>query len=362
VSQQRPIYFNGKFYAGRLNGVHRVADRLIRECDRLLEALPIDQRPEAILFAPENSTWLPKLNAIQIRLIRNAGQFWEQCILPARSRNGVLVNLANLAPIFHHRKLTMVHDAQFLMPDCGYPLRQRLGYRLLSPNIARSSRYTLTVSDYSRRMLDKLGVARPEKTIVIANGADHILEVAEDSRLRNDLHLVENGYVVMFGSSKPYKNNAVVFAAFADGKLGPTKLVVVGMSEAELRHAGLHVPEGTVFTGKINDRTLRGLLAQATALAFPSKTEGFGLPPLEAMLCDCPVVTSPAGAIPEVCGDAAIYAAVDDPAAWQQAIEALRDNAPLRSEKITAGRQRANLFTWKAAGQRLYDVIEEVRH
>ena len=355
----RPIFFNGKFYSGGLNGVHRVADRLIRECDARLRDRPAAARAEAILLAPETSNWVPELAAIKVERVPAAGQLWEQLHLPRRAREGVLINLANLAPVRHRRKLTMIHDAQFLFSDCGYPWRQRVGYRALAPRIAASSEHVVTVSDFSRRMLDLFGVAAPERTRVIANGADHILDTPGDASLRQKLGLEPGRYVVMFGSPKPYKNNAVVFGAFAEGLVG-TSLVVVGPDRPELSAAGMTIPDAAVFAGRADDAELRGLLEGAIALAFPSRTEGFGLPPLEAMLCGCPVIASPAGAVPEVCTDVVLYAGVDDPAAWRAGIIRLRDDETLRQRKIVEGCAHAGRYTWRAAGERLMALIDDM--
>jgi glycosyltransferase involved in cell wall biosynthesis len=359
VTGAAPIYFNGKFYSAGLNGVHRVADRLIRECDRLLGLMPREIRPRAVLMTSAAAGWVPDLQVIERRDHVRTGQLWEQLTLPRAARDGVLVNLANFAPVFHRRKITMIHDAQFLFPDCGYPARQRRGMRLLSPLVGRSSTAVLTVSEYSRRMLDLFRVADASQITVVANGADHMREVEADDCLRQHLGLQQCGYVVLFGSGKGYKNNAVVFDAFTGLAAGsaPLRLVVIGPARAELETAGLHPPADTVFAGRPGDGALKGLLQQALCLAFPSRTEGFGLPPLEAMLSDCPVVASPGGAIPEACGDAVIYAGTDCPAEWAQAFRSLRDDPALRARKIAAGRVRAAGFTWEKAGRQLMDLI-----
>ncbi|AOR78987.1 glycosyltransferase family 1 protein [Novosphingobium resinovorum] len=356
----RPIYFNGKFYSGGLNGVHRVADRLIRECDRMLALIPLEHRPRAYLMTATKADWVPPLQAIERRDYARTDQFWEQVILPLASRDGVLVNLANLAPIAHRNKITMIHDVQFLFSDCGYPARQRIGYRWLTPLLGRSSKATLTVSEFSRRLLHQHAIADQGRTRVIANGADHILDAAEDNGLRERLGLIPGSYAVLFGSPKAYKNNTVVFDAFSSGAAAPTRLVVVGPQREALAAAGLRPPEGTIFAGRPDDGELKSLLGGAVAILFPSRTEGFGLPPLEAMLCDCPVIASPAGAIPEACGDAAIYAGTDRPDEWAEAIVRLRNDPALRAFKIAQGRRRAARFTWKAAGSGLMDVIKQV--
>lgn len=354
----RPIYFNGKFYAGGLNGVHRVADRLIREYDGLLAAMHPASRPLATLFVPRFRKWQPELKAIELVEEEAAhGQLWEQTRLPRLSADGVLVNLCNLAPLRHPRQLMLIHDAQFLFPDNGYPFRQRLGYRLLVPRMARASASVLTVSDYSRQMLDLLGVITRDHTRVLYNGADHILEQDADETIINSLGLTPSGYVMLFGSAKAYKNIAVVCEAMA--RSSEKTLVIVGSSLGALQAAGIALPERCTFTGNICDAQLRALYESAHCLAFPSRTEGFGLPPVEAMMCHCPVVASPAGAIPEICRDAIIYADVDDVDGWQQAISQL-GQAQLRQAKSTQGYQRAQQFSWKIACETLHSAILSV--
>ncbi len=354
-----PIHFNGKFYAGKLNGVHRVADRLIRECDARLAEMSVSARPEAILHVPTRRQWQLELSAIRLQEHERAdSQRWEQMVLPRLAAGGVLVNLANLAPIAHANKVLLVHDAQFLFPDSSYPWRQRTGYRLLMPLMARTSAAVLTVSDYSRQMLDVLGVCPRERTTRLYNGADHILDGDFDPAALVQFGLEPGGYVLMFGSQKAYKNVGVVLAAFAKGALAPLRLVIVGPSRGTLVAAGLVAPVETVFVGSCDDRVLQALYREAFALAFPSRTEGFGLPPIEAMLCGCPAVVAPGGAIPEICRDAALYADIDDPDSWLEAFLALR-NPGLRAAKIAAGRARAARFTWSAVGAQLVGILLE---
>jgi glycosyltransferase involved in cell wall biosynthesis len=352
----RPVLFNGKFYAGGLNGVHRVADRLIRECDALLASMPARCRPTARLIVPERRRWQPELRAIELVSVAGAdSQRWEQFGLPNAARDAVLVNLANLAPVRAKRQILLLHDAQFLFPDSGYPLRQRLGYRLLTPVMARRSATVLTVSDYSRQMLDLLDVAPRGRSAVLYNGADHILDTPADPDALAQLGLRPGGYVLMFGSAKAYKNNQVVFDAFAD-LFSAIRLVVVGAEQGTLKAAGLEPPPGVLFAGSCGDATLRALYEGAHSLLVPSRTEGFGLPPIEAMLCGCPAIVAPAGALPETCRDAAIYADVDDPTCWQSAIRSL-DEPALRSAKVALGKERAGHFTWARAGRELFGHI-----
>jgi len=354
------LFLNGKFYSGATNGVSRVADRLIRELDRLAVAGEAPAAWDMRLLLPRARNWAPPFAAIvPVPQWRGHSQAWEQFGLPIAARGGVLASFANLAPGFHGNKLTMVHDVQFRLSPESYPAKLRWGYRLLVPRGARSSRTVLTVSDYARDSLATFGVARAEATRVIHNGADHILETTADRVVLERHRLISGGYALMFGSVAAYKNAAVVFAAFARAELAGVQLVVIGPSRATLEAAQLTPPANTIFVGGIDDAGLRALYEQAHCLLYPSRTEGFGLPPVEAMMCGCPVIAAPAGAIPEVCRDAVIYAGVDDAQEWALAVLALREPG-LRAAKIAGGQARARAFSWAAAGTKLASVLTDL--
>ncbi len=126
MTAARPIYFNGKFYSRELNGVHRVADRLIRECDARLSERPPYQRPQAVLFAPADSAWLPELRAIRIERVGRGGQLWEQVMLARRASDGILVNLASseMKRLFDWKRIR--REARIITPE----FRIREGDRL----------------------------------------------------------------------------------------------------------------------------------------------------------------------------------------------------------------------------------------
>lgn len=354
------LFLNGKFYSGATNGVHRVADRLLRELDRLAVAGDAPAGWDMRLLLPECENWAPRFTAIVPFPQRHGHtQYWEQAILPVAARSGVLASFANLAPALHPRKLTMVHDAQFRLSPESYPARLRWGYRTLVPCGARSSRIVVTVSDYARDSLVTFGIARAETTRVLHNGADHILETAADHDLLARHGLAAGGYALLFGSVARYKNVAIAFAAFTRNELAGIPLVVIGPSRETLLAGGLAPPESAVFPGMVDDAGLRALYERAHCLLYPSRTEGFGLPPVEAMLCGCPVVAAPAGAIPEVCRDAVSYAGLDAAGDWVDAVLALRSPGT-RAAKIAAGRARARHFTWSAAGIRLAALLAEL--
>lgn len=351
----RGIVINGKFLGAGLNGVHRTAAQysaaLIARAGpgrvRLLAPRATPPDPDFPALVPEiRPGWF------------GAGQGWEMLTLPRLARGALLVNFCNLAPLLHGNSVVMIHDAQtFLYPD-DYSGRQAAAYRALLPLIAWRARHILTVSDFARESLVRHGIGRADKISTVHNGTDHILDHAADPAVLARHGLVAGGYALCLGSTKGYKNIRRAFAAFAPPAPGGLRLVVAGgPPPARYAEKGWLAPEGTVFTGFVSDGELRALYEGAAMFLFPSQTEGFGLPPVEAMHCGTPVIAAAAGAMPEVCGTAAVLVPPDETAPWRDAAEALLADPAARAARVAAGRARAAELGWAAAGDRLWSVL-----
>ncbi|OYW82435.1 MAG: hypothetical protein B7Z26_03280 [Asticcacaulis sp. 32-58-5] len=114
--------------------------------------------------------------------------------------------------------------------------------------------------------------------------------------------------------------------------------------------------------GPVSDETLSALMAHALCIAFPSRTEGFGLPPLEAMLLGCPAVVAPCGALPEVCGDAVLYADPDQPRDWARQITAFNRDPHLRQTYVSLGRLKASHYSWARTARQILDLLAPTIH
>ena len=170
--------------------------------------------------------------------------------------------------------------------------------------------------------------------------------------------LRRGGYVLAVGNLAPYKNLRTLLAATTLERPLAAEVVLVGGSSSKVfRDAGLELPTGVRLTGYVTDAQLRALYESAACFVFPSRYEGFGLPPLEAMACGCPVIASSAASIPEVCGDAALAFDCDDPRALRSQLDRLLGDPDLRARLADTGRLRAASYTWERAARGVLDAI-----
>lgn len=351
---------NGKFLADELTGVHRVGAELIRNCHQLLTEDPgIAPGLAMELWIPRKGREKAAALGVPYRIVAPLeGVAWGQITLPLRARGCMILSLGNVGPVLARNAVTMIQDAQIHSTPKSYGLLFRAWYRFHQPIAGRRHRRILTVSEFSRRQLAHYGVVSPEKVSVIHNGADHVLRDRPDHAVVARLGLAPGRYAMALANVQPHKNIGLLLEAFADPSMRDLTLVLFGAAGAEsFAEAGLPVPPNVRFTGRLRDEELWGLYRNALCLAFPSLTEGFGLPPLEAMMLGCPVVAAPAGALPESCGDAPIYADPYNAVPWREAILSLTADETLRRAMIDRGHEWASRFSWKGAAIRLIALL-----
>lgn len=363
MNTARPLHLqlNGKFLAAPPTGVHRVA----QELGNALAALIAEGHADAAgltleAVVPGDGMARAPMLAMPARQLGPLRHIpWEQLTLPLRRGSGVLLNLCNIGPVLARDAVTMIHDAQVLLSPESYSPAFRAWYRLVQPLLARRHRLLLTVSEYSRRQLAAAGLGTPGRIGVVHNGVDHVLAAPADPAVLDRIGLSpDTPFVLALANTQAHKNIGVLLRAFARPELAHLRLVLFGgAGRGDFAALGHAAGANVVFAGRISDGELRGLIERALCLAFPSTTEGFGLPPLEAMRLGCPAVVAPCGALPEVCGDAALYAAPHDPADWARIIAQLAQCPELRTRFAVLGRERAGRFTWRAAALTLAGIL-----
>jgi glycosyltransferase involved in cell wall biosynthesis len=172
------------------------------------------------------------------------------------------------------------------------------------------------------------------------------------------LKTLRRPYVLLLGSRAKHKNIQIVLAGAESLDKAAIDIVVCGASSNIFsNNSADSIAPNIHYAGYVSDDDLAALYQGALCLAFPSKTEGFGIPVLEAMARGCPVVSSNAASLIEVGGDAVLSIDPGNPADWRDAIIGLCGDRNLRMSLIAKGRKRAMLFSWKRTARVYLDEI-----
>ncbi|MGJ7511015.1 glycosyltransferase [Variovorax sp. GT1P44] len=365
------LVINGKFLqpSTSRSGVYRVAREMLVALDTVLGNNPaLAAALSCRVIVPGGQDTDLRLSHIRVESDRWGsggplpdrlnGLLWEQLMLPRRAGSDTLISLCNIGPVVYRDAFTMVHDAQVYSAPASYSRAFRTWYRLVLPRLGKRNKALLTVSRYSREQLARFGVADAERIRVIHNGCDHVLRLVPDAAKVDGAGLAGERFILALANTQPHKNIAMLFRAFQSPALQSVTLALFGPAKREdFERQGHTVPPNVRFLGFISDEQLAGLLQKAVALAFPSTTEGFGLPPLEAMLLGCPAIAAPCGALPEVCGDAVLWADPHDPDQWARQVASLCDDVELREDMRRRGQAHAAHFTWDRAARRLLETV-----
>jgi glycosyltransferase involved in cell wall biosynthesis len=314
------------------------------------------------LVLPPGVEARPVLSKIEIcQTSFGSGHAWDQFVLPFYAGSGVL-SLGNFGPVLVRNHIVCIHDANTFTEPESYSRAFRLAYQTLLPLIGKRASRVATVSRFSADMLVEYGVCRREKLFIAPNGHEHALRW--DVR-RADIPLLsalKRPYVLLLGSTARHKNVDVILEQAKGLDEAGIDIVVAGAASSIFSaNAPAFQRSNIHHAGYVGDDDLAALYEGAVCLVFPSRTEGFGIPPLEAMARGCPVISSNAASLMEVGGDAVAYVDPDDGDGWRNAIIGLSGNAGLRATMAAQGRKRAALFSWKRSAQLYLDEILRLR-
>jgi glycosyltransferase involved in cell wall biosynthesis len=349
---------NGRFLTRAATGVDRFALQLVRAWWPRHGA-----NQTAVVAMPKLKSPPPIEQLFGFRLPINMtgilhGHFWEQMNLPFISEDSVLLNLCNSGPVARNRQLVVLHDAAIMATPKAYSFAYRNLHRNLVTGLLRHSAVIATVSKFSASEISRWFGRRARGIEVICESGEHVLNYAPDALVLQKLNLVGRKYLLAVGSANPNKNLGALILAFDSLQDLDIKLVVVGHANSRVFASSNWVHKNVLAAGNVNDGELRALYANAECFVFPSLYEGFGLPPLEAMHCGCPVVVSNRASMPEICGDAAIYCDPYSPADIADKIRLILSSRHLRQEIIEAGYIRLRQYSWAVAAKQLDEIIE----
>lgn len=258
---------------------------------------------------------------------------------------------------------------------------KNLAYRLVISTAVRRARRIITVSEFTKKDLIQKFSVNPEKIRItyegvanLATGKDHLF-VAKlgKSEILEKYNIYGSDFILYVGNAYPHKNLDFLLTVFKELLQTKPKLRLVLVGKEDYFYKRLHklaedlglwtdgdYSSSVVFTGYVSDQDLEDLYQKSLAYVFPSKYEGFGLPPLEAMAKGCPVVSSNQGSLPEILGEAALYFNPDD---YQDALFKIRDildNEETRNDFRQRGLSRVKKYNWDTCAQDTFNIYKEV--
>lgn len=300
-----------------------------------------------------------------------SGHLWEQFYLPTVVRGRLLWSPINTGPLAITRHVCTIHDLIPLDHPEWFSARFACWYRWLMPKLAGRLQHIIAVSRFTKERIVELLNVPEERITVIPNGVDQRFSprpAEEVEKVCSALGIRPKSYVLSVGSLEPRKNLQRLLEAWGsihDVIPADIDLVITGAPGNALvfRSVSLQGRQPRVhFTGYMDEEKLPALYSGALLFVYPSLYEGFGLPPVEAMACGTPVVTSRGSSLAEVVGNNAIVVDPYSPEAIAQGIlQAIFDNSRLESLR-RSGLERVRHLTWdRTADATLRVLLQQAR-
>lgn len=364
------IGINGRFLVARKTGVQRVAYNLIKSI------VQFDRQNEYFIFTGQEYTTDFGLSQSNVHFILSPihsgnlikNYYWEQIELPRLAKKyevQILHNPANIGPLFYKgASIINIHDLCFLVNPSWYSFSFQTLYKMIIPQISRNANKVITNSNNSKNdILRYLGC--PIEKVALIYWAVEELFTGHQNYL--DPTFEYKDYILYVGSVEPRKNIKRLLSAYEklrrDHREIKTKLIIIGCSNPVFRDEQFQIrgfASDILFKGYVSDLELVNYYYHAMVCIYPSLYEGFGLPPLEAMACKTPVITSNRASLPEVVGDAAITIDPNNIEDMSESLYRVLTNEALRDRLIAMGLERVAEFSWKKAGKATLRVYEQV--
>ena len=252
-------------------------------------------------------------------------------------------------------KITTRHPLIFFL--------KRIGYRIVLHHALKHSRAIIAVSTYTKSaILRHFPWVPPEKIHVVYEGLTTFPPTTFPPS-----HLSTSPYFLYVGNAYPHKNLETLLHAFSlfHKRHPDVQLVLAGRDDVFYQRlkkilTQIELPTNAVrFVMNSSDQQLADLYRQATLYLFPSRSEGFGLPPLEAMSFGVPVAAARGTSLPEILGDAALWFDPDHPEEMVEAMEQVLTNPSLRESLILKGREQIKRYSWSAMAQDIQKIYTQ---
>lgn len=270
---------------------------------------------------------------------------------------------------FKIKRLPVIHDINFVHRPKDLPFSVRTYYNKFFPKFAQIADRIATVSEYSKNDISTSYNIDPEKIDVVYNGANITYKPLDEKTIEKTKSDITEGmdYFVFVGTLHPRKNVARLLEAYDSFRKeiqSEIKMAIIGEKMFMTRELNrtlqrMKYRNDVHFLGRLTPEELHHVLGSALALTFVPLFEGFGIPILEAMYCEVPVVCSNVTSMPEVGGDAVLYV---DPYSVESIKEGMKEitvNKTLRQELIEKAKIQREKFSWDKTAENLWNCIHK---
>lgn len=294
---------NGRFLSQRITGVQRYAREIVSELDKICSDLDIE------IAVPGNVDAAPSYTNIKIvKIGKRTGVLWEQTTFSryVKKQHAVSINLCNSAPL-RGRKIVAIHDVKVKAHPEFFGWKFRAWYNFLFKNAAKKADALITVSEFSKQEIIKYYGCDEKKIHVIYNAWQHYSKISTNRAILDELHLVEHEFIFALGSLEPNKNLKWIFET-AKNNPNETFIIGGGINKTVFAEQQWDIPKNVRLIGYLSDIEAKTLMQYCKAFVFPSFYEGFGIPPMEAMVACAPeIIVSDIPVMHEIFGDAVKY-------------------------------------------------------
>lgn len=346
------IFINGRFLTQRLTGVHRFAFEMCKAMKRI--------GADITVIAPQNVLESYKCEFKIVKIGKTSGHLWEQIELPLYMRkhhkNELLISFSGLGPVFRKNHISTIHDLAFIVNPAWYSKSYTFYYKLMTPILARNAKKIITVSNYSKKEISKIYPVLKNKIYVIYNALSDMFKSINVSKKKND-----EEYVLTVSSMDPRKNFPRLVEAFMKLDKLPYKLYIIGGKPANFEDIKFsnYSEDKIKFLGYVADEQLVEYYKNASLFVYPSLFEGFGIPPLEAMSQDTPILLSDIEVLREVCGDTAFYCDPYNINDIAEKISYVLLNKGEAEKKVTGYPEQLSKYSWDLSAKKLMNLIKE---
>jgi len=274
-----------------------------------------------------------------------------------------------ILPIKAKKRIVTIHDVFHLAFYNYLNFKQKIYSKFVINQAVDRSNLIITVSNFSANEIRKYtNTSKKIEIVYNAVNLDRFKPIEEDKEALKKIkekYNLPNEFILFVGNVKPHKNLKRLLLALKNLE---TNLVIVGKKEGFITgDEGIsnlikenNIENKIFFTGYVQDEDLPAIYNLATLFIFPSLYEGFGIPPLEAQACGCPVICSNAASLPEVYGDSVLYCNPYDPNDIKEKIEILVNDEGLREELRLKGFENVKRFSWKKSAKKIIEIIERL--